>query len=142
LDECVTTAWLNLRLYPSLLLLYASGISSVSGERWGNLRATLVEPRFENFNGRKQPLILALYPYSVFHDEIANRLPGMEGNYTPVSEWLFIKLRESFRPLLPRDANYERSFDRFECLRSLIHADLQEKETGTPAGALGRFAWR
>lgn len=138
----ITSAWLSLRRYPSLLLLYASGISSVASERWGNLRATLVEPLFENFNGRKQPLILALDPDSVFPLGIGRHLPGIENRYTPVSDWLFIKLRESFRPLLPRDADYERYFDRFECLRSLVHADLQEKETGTPAGVLGRFAWK
>jgi hypothetical protein len=137
-----TGDWLNLRLYPSLLLLYASGISSVASERWGNLRATLVEPVFEKLNGRKQSLILAVYPYSVIRGEIADRLPGMERRYTPVSDWLFIKLRESFRPLLPRDADYEKCFDRFECLRSLIHADLQEKETGTTVQPLGRFAWK
>ncbi|HMD85925.1 MAG TPA: SIR2 family protein [Terriglobia bacterium] len=137
-----TGDWLNLRLYPSLLLLYASGISSVASERWGNLRATLVEPLFEKLNGRKRSLILAVYPYSVIRPEIADQLPGMERRYTPVSDWLFIKLRESFRPLLPRDADYERCFDRFECLRSLIHADLQEKETGTTVQPLGRFAWK
>ena len=66
----------------------------------------------------------------------------MERCYTPVSNWLFAKLREAFRPLLPRDADYERCFDSFECLRSLIQADIQDKETGTAAGQLGRFAWK
>ena len=91
-----TGAWLNLRLYPSLLLLYASGISSVASERWGNLRATLVEPLFEDFHGRKRPLILALYPDSVMS---RRRSPPTSGNGEMLHACQQLALRQVARSL-------------------------------------------
>lgn len=75
--------------------------------------------------------------------DVAQMLPNMETRYTPVSDYLFNKLRETLREYIPRDEDYLANFDRFEYLLSLVHVDLTRKERGDGWwGPVGSFKWR
>jgi hypothetical protein len=56
--------------------------------------------------------------------EIPRRFPGLERHHTPHSDHFFNLLRPLFRTYVPSDAEYDRLFDRFEYLRTLVAVDL------------------
>ena len=60
-------------------------------------------------------------------------------NFLP-SEHLFELLREPLRPFLPSDTQYERAFDRFEYLLSLIDLDELMQYGGRPWPSIGLYA--
>lgn len=131
-------AWLNLRLYPALLLLYSGGIASIATEKYGTF-STLLTKRSIDGN---VPLVLNLYNYSVFADGTSEYISGYENHYTPVSSYLFEVLREPLREILPQDVDYQKCFERFEYLLGLIYVDLNEKnDKGYYRGPVGNF-WR
>lgn len=132
------TVWLNLRLYPALLLLYSGGIASIATEKYGTF-STLLTKRSVDGN---VPIILNLYKYSVFTDGTSKYISGYENHHTPISSYLFEILREPFREILPQDVDYQKCFDRFEYLLGLIYADLDEKKYGgNYNGPVGNFGW-
>jgi hypothetical protein len=75
---------------------------------------------------------------------VGRLLPGLDQRKTPVSDHLFVKLREPLREYLPRDEDYQKAFDRFEYLLGLVHADLNRLEwkPGCWWGPVGCFIWR
>lgn len=133
--------WLNLHLYPALLLLYAAGIASIAAERYGFFSALLTKATRKE-NGEDQPLVLALYPSQVMEPGVQRQLPGMEKRHTPLSDHLYNVLRVFFREILPQEIHYQRCFDQFEYLLALVHGDLAEKITGDIWGPRGCFIWR
>lgn len=142
----VSTALVNLRRYPAVLLLYAGGIASIAADRYHTLKALLTHAHIREEYGRPgdHPVALVLYPGALLEQSIAQRLPGMEGHYTPMSDWLFATLREPLREIAPDDRLYERLFDRFEYLLALVHTDLdgQSNGPGRFSAPLGCFSWR
>lgn len=134
-------AWLNLRYYPALLLLYAGGLASVASKRYNNFAALLTKARVL-YEGKRLPSALFLYPNKVMEKAIAERLPGMERRYTPLNDRLYQVLREPLREYLPQDEGYQKCFDRFEYLFALVYADLREKQKRSIVGPVGCFAWR
>ena len=137
------TYLLGLRLYPALSLLYAGGIAAVAARKYGNLGALLLRAHGNDLRAQKAaPLADLLTPESVVKEEVAQRLTGDERrHFTPVSDHFFGVLREPLRELLPRDADYEKYFDRFEQLFTLVAGDLYDKQWGRPAWQAGRFLW-
>lgn len=133
--------WLNLRLYPALLLLYGGGISSIASEKYSTIAALLMKAR-GNISGRYYPMVLAVNTDSVMEKELGRKLPGMDQSRVPMSSYLCYKvLREPFRELIPSDDKYNKCFDRFEYLLALIHADLFEKHLNGFAWPLGLFCF-
>jgi len=65
-------------------------------------------------------------------------VPGYERTYTPVSNYLFNAFRGVFADYLLDENNYESSFDRFELLLALSHADHDPDQWGP----IGCFGWR
>lgn len=135
------TVWLDLKLYPALFLLYGAGIAAISGKHYETFAALLRNTTIREA-GKDSPALLSLYTFKVMNSDIGQRLPGMERHYTPVSDHLFQTLREPLRELLQDDIRYEETFDRFEYLSALLHADLHEKESHDIWGPVGRFGWR
>lgn len=133
---------INLRLYPALLLLYGGGIASIAKDQYKTFKALLTEGRVKKQIGADQrPPVLAVKTTKV--DEwkrIANIVTRSEQR-DMLSEYLFDVLREPFRDLMPDDDNYERTFNRFECLFALVHADLSETDV-CPIGRFNRQGWR
>ena len=77
-------------------------------------------------------------------NSVGQLLPGMSRHSTPVSDHFYALLREPMREYTPANDDYQRTFDRFEYLLGLIHADLnrrQFRENGL-WGPVGCFAWR
>jgi hypothetical protein len=134
-------AWIHLHAYPALQLLYAGGMAALAGNQIETFAALLTKPTI--VSDRARPLLLKLYPQKVLERDLAQHLPGLEGRFTPLSDRLFVVLRESLRPYLPDDLRYERTFDRFEYLLAIVFADLNQKVAGRewwfPAG---RFSWK
>jgi len=132
--------WLNLKLYPALLLLYGGGIASIAAENYGAFSALLTKTKVRDI-GEEQPAALALYTWAVMENKVPNQLPGMERHKTPLSDHLYDILHAHFIEILPDDTHYSKCFDRFEYLHGLVHVDLREKQSGRLWGPVGRFAW-
>ena len=66
----------------------------------------------------------------------ANLLTG-RNCYAPMSDHFFAVLREPFRVLLPDERQYQRCFDLFEYLRTLLEVDVLGE-----AQSIGCFGWR
>ena len=135
------TVWLNLRLYPALLLLYSGGIASIAADRYGAFSALLTEAKIRD-EGKDLPVVLNLFAWKVMDENTGRKLPGMEGRPTPLSDYLCNVLREPLKEFLPQVAYYQECFDRFEYLLALVHADLYHKEKNYLWGPLGCFSWR
>jgi hypothetical protein len=138
--------WTQLRLYPSLLLLYAGGVAAISADNYGMFTALLTHSRYYDHNGER-PLLLECYIPSVLKAELKRFLPGYERHRTPASDYLIDFLRPMLQESFPSKYRYEECFDRFEYLMSLVFADLNEKANHTIDakdfwGPIGRFVWR
>ncbi len=133
----------NLRLYPALLLMYAGGIAATAAKKYGNLAALLIrstarEPRHLIV----RPAAMALDLEEILEPQQASTMLGREPTlYTPASDYLHATLRETLRDLLPRDAEYDRTFDRFEILLSLTAGDVNERLTHYFLCPMGRSIW-
>ena len=132
-----SVALLDLRRYPALLLLYSGGIAAVAGEHHATLLGLLTKPKVTNQRrGSDEPPLRLLTTHEVIEKELANQLWGQRW-YAPVSEHIFGLLRESFRVLLSDDRQYQRCFDRFEYLRSLLDVDVLGD-----VQSVGCYGWR
>ena len=134
-------ALINLQLYPALLVLYSIGISALSSQRFDNLAAILLEPRYrDDFNSEKRPAVDMLHVYSVFDsgtDKLVPR-PNAEREYTAANNYLFDMIKPVLQSYLPDDIAYEEAFDIFEYLLALTCWDLLERGWSP----IGRFGWR
>lgn len=135
-------AWLSLRWYPLMLLIYSGGIAALAANNYSNLMAlftTKVGPRYTG--EETEEVVLPTF------GEISNThgafkmLPGHERHYVPRSEYLFKFLQPNLDDLLFLGKSYERLFDRFEMLLALVYADLRKSSLGL-WGPPGRFAWK
>jgi hypothetical protein len=136
-------AYINLRDYPALLLTYGGGIAALAANKYNNLAAALTRPGGGNPNlQREEPLAFLLNPDVVVSPDVAQQMvnPGKK-NHTPVSDYLALTLREPLRDLLPRDAQFDRCFDRFEYLWTLIHVDLRQQFKTHSRWVIGRYLW-
>jgi hypothetical protein len=135
-----------LRLYPSLLLLYAGGVAALSADNYGMFVTLLTRPRYHDHTGECH-LLFECHAPRVFSAEIGLFLPGSRNHRTAPSEYLFQVLRPLIETILPNGYRYADRFDRFEYLMSLVFADLNEKAHHTIDakdfwGPIGRFVWR
>jgi len=133
--------WLNLRFYPALMVLYSGGISSVAVKNYNTLASLLSDIMYEQ-GGKLSHLLLRLYPGEVLNVGLARKIPGMERHQVPLSFHLFKILRNPLKIYLADEINYERSFDKFEYLMGLVHADYRQKQGDEFWGPVGCFGWR
>ena len=121
--------WINLRLYPALLLLYGGGIASIAAENYSTFSDLLTKVTVGKADENRGSPVSRLFPWSVINDEeIAKHIIGPEGSNYPLSDHLFQVLREPLKEFLPHDIDYRNCFERFEYLFGLIHADLKEED--------------
>jgi hypothetical protein len=136
--------WLNLQRYPALLLLYGAGVAAVAGGRDEILIDLLTAPERRDTSGA-EPAYTALLADKVIDYGLmkkAYRHSQEQSFKTPVSQYLFTRLREPLRPVLPDDRLYERYFDRFEYLTALIQAHRTAPKRPLGWFHVGCFAWR
>jgi hypothetical protein len=127
---------LNMRLYPALLLSYGGGMAAVASGHYGTLFGLLTKPKVTDHHGGQQPLLSGLSDYYVIEKDVVNEVMGRQ-KYAPLSERFFQLLREHFRVLIHNNRNYQRCFDRFEYMRSLLEVDV----TGD-VRTVGCYGWR
>ena len=127
---------LNLQHFPALVLLYAGGIAAIAGENFETLLALLSKPKIYDRREQPQSVLTALSHHRVVETDLLNKIFGQR-RYTPMSDHLCTLLRQPLRSLLPDDRQYQKCFDRFEYMKSLLSADV----TGG-AQAIGSFGWR
>lgn len=134
---------INLRRYPSLLFLYAAGLAALAAGNYQTLASLLTQPKVKNDNGKETALCLEVSPHFVLDKGIAQKFSGLERRPTPVSEYLFDKLRLPLLEYAPRDDEYQLKFDYFEYLLALVYVDLKGEESGNSGwGPIGCFGWR
>jgi hypothetical protein len=133
-------AWVNMRLYPALALLYGGGMAAIAAGNYDSFAALLTKVIRRGVEDR--PLVLSAYPQAVVRDEVAHLVPNLARHFTPMNDHLFDCLREPLRGFLAADEVYEKTFDRFEYLRALVHGDLVQKKGKQIWGAHGRFVWK
>ena len=131
--------WNDLRWYPVLLLLYSTGISALAAENYDNLALILLARSSAPSDGAPAKLVLAtqqLVPTDIF-----KQLPDRKTDIFPRSEYLFNLLQPILDDLLFLGLDYEHYFDRFEVLRALVYADLEERKDSFWC-PVGRFAYK
>jgi len=139
--------WQALRWYPTMLLLYGTGISALASDRYDNLAAILLTRvgSSRSTTSSTTPFTLAIGEATTKLHDAFKQLPGHERQYVPRSEYLFKLLQPTLDDLLFLGRDYEQDFDRFEVLLALVYADLeQEQFKGSHGiwGPIGRFGWK
>lgn len=140
LVQTADTRWLNLCLYPALLLLYAGGISAMAAGRYDNVRALLLDPQLIDKN-EETLLLQVCFASNVFRDT-GKYLPGKDKMRVPGSEHLYAALRPVLVPIIPGEQDYTKAFDDFEYFIALLYASRFYVDADQVWGPLGCFAWR
>lgn len=138
-------AWLALRWYPIILLLYPAGISAVAAENYDNLAAMLLAKASFSRTSRSNARITTSTVESILElerAEIFKRLPGHERYHVARSEYLFKLFQPILDDVLFLGREYEQAFDRFELMFALVYADLDYQERKHLWGPIGRFGWK
>lgn len=135
------SAWMRLRLYPALLLLYGGGIAALAHGKYDTFAALLTKAvgRVEN---KDQPLVLAVHIWTVMEESFARQLPDMKDHISPLSDHLYSVLREPLKEYLPLDVRYRECFNRFEYLLALVYADLNRENQSNIWAPLGHIRCR
>lgn len=137
--------WLALQWYPSMLVLYASGMAAIAAGRYRNLAQVLLTKVGSMFSSEKseQIIISAIdADTDLQRSDAWKGLPSHERNYVPRSEYLFKVLQPELDDLFFLGRSYESYFDRFEILLALVYADLHFVTGARIWGPLGRFGWK
>lgn len=146
------TIWLNLRLYPVVLLVATYGIALTRSERWSSIHRLLSAP----IGGDTRNLMRVVDELNVSSWEgndnrIWQSLEGMEQHKTPLSDHVCSVLdtwKSSHVGIVP---SFEQLFDLYDVLASLVFAerfavaDSTEDDANNPRyrwTPLGRVAWR
>lgn len=130
------------RPYPALLLLQGCGVAAMSRQRYKLVARLLMEPKLRQ-HGQVKPLLLG-FNLAKMHGN-AKTLSGYKNEPVPLSEHLFDVLREPLLRVLPDDQKYDECFDRFEYLRALVYADLENPQLDAAKRfwiPCGRFCWK
>lgn len=138
-----TSILLALKRYPALMALYAAGIACVASRNYETLKVLLRDSRTSvdvPLDGKDDLLIRKIVIHQVLPLDALNRCSN-QNLKTPGSDRLHRQLRETFRPLIPNDPDYDNIFDRWEYLLSLVGHDTHD-EGGYFWPAVGRFGWR
>jgi Caspase domain len=139
------TAWLGLRWYPIMYLMYSGGVAALSAHNYLSLSTLLTTKLGGSATGQgTQPAVVATVNGigEVDGMELFKTLPGHERHYAARSEYLFKKIQPDIEDLLFLGNSYEDLFDRFEILYALTYADLSNRPGGLIWGPPGRFGWK
>jgi len=127
--------------YVGLVLLYAGGVTSIGAGKFKLFESLLIQTKLRD-QRRTAPLALALSWSSL--TDFSKTIFPTERKWTPLSEHMFIAIREPLRQYFPDDAEYDDMFDRFEYMLALLVADQRSKPSSPLAfwGPVGRFGWK
>lgn len=106
---------------PSIILLYNSGIAALAKRNIEMLVGLLTIPKVTHL-GETKPLLIQTNWGKL--QEFFNSLPNRKNQSAPASEWLFENCRDGLRHIIPSDTEYDRLFDFFEMLRSIVYTEI------------------
>ncbi|MEG6095983.1 caspase family protein [Enterobacter bugandensis] len=138
-------AWIHLRWYPLLVLLYLAGIASIESKNYKALSTILyTKIGVSNQSGQEscfaQQLSNSISELNAM--EVFKRIPGHDRHYTPLSEYLFKQIQPILDDLFFLGKGYESSFDEFEILYALTVVDLRLQRGEHAWGPVGRYGWK
>ena len=113
-------AWLSLKRYPALLLLFALGIGALEAGRLqllGRLFSQTV--RRPNEGNVATAVALSLDCLAGDVETHAKSLPGSENKHFPMSDWIYQVIRRYTGDLIPTEDNFALTFVKFEILLAL-----------------------
>ena len=146
-----STAYLTLRTYPLLLLIYAGALGAAARSNGRMFAAFTTDPTVA-VDGRALALPVAITPWRPFADTEAAALVlarvALEGGtveqyasdaqqgkvpryYTPLSEYLFVHFRPLAESFVLDESEYEQLFHRTEALIALAELDWMASNTDT-----------
>jgi hypothetical protein len=109
--------------FPALYLLYGVGLAAVARQNYRFLRL-LFNLKIKHRSDKPEGSVA-----SVIHDQLVLRREdqkvSLSDSYTPMSDYIFLTLRNKLRDYIPSDSDYDRMFDWFEYLLCLCHCDAQ-----------------
>jgi hypothetical protein len=135
-------AWINLRLYPALILLYSIGLAALANNNYAILSTVFLKPQNKYKDEKYTPLILDLYPGNVINTDLGHWIPGREKEFTPTNNYLFDFLKPIMKEYIQEEREYDDLFDRFEYLQSLVIADLISSSRIYNWAPIGRWGWK
>jgi len=133
---------MNLRLYPALLLLFTGSISSIIKGKHLTFASLVRDVKTRYLDNRETPAVLEINTTNVLDYNLAKQVLNLSNFAQPLSEHIFHFLRDPFREYVKDDLDYERYFDIFEYLFSLVYADYYEKIGTYLGGTIGCFGRR
>lgn len=137
------TAWLNLRWYPLLLLVYNAGISAIESKNYKSLSSMFYTKLGTSQYGNDESFFVQKVANAASDlTDVFKKIPDHERNYTPISEYLFKLLQPDLDDLFFLGKGYESAFDEFEVLFALVAADLNKQNDKYVWGPIGRFGWK
>lgn len=131
-----------LKLYPALLLLYSGGIAAIASNKYNLFRSLLmdVHVRTETSNNPPSGPVAAnfLTNWRIMDRRFASLVLG--GNaYFSLNNHIRNTLREPLREFLSDEFDYDKCFDRFEYLWSLVCFDGSQNLSWFDTRYPGRF---
>jgi hypothetical protein len=127
------------------MLLYFGSIAALAARKHGTVRVLLKDSRTSidiGVDGKDDLLIRKLILTRVLGPDALNQCSGGQQVKTPSSDRLHANLRNTLRPFLPNDLDYDNAFDQFEYLFSLVYLDAQERDGAQRWAPWGRYVWR
>lgn len=135
----------SLQYYPALFIVYITGLILIKEEKFSCLAGLILHPAYYNYQVR-EPCISIINTRKVFPGSYAKQvdIPNASTIYSPVSEYLYQKIREPISGFFSNELQYAEYFDLFEFFISLIYidqkySDLTGKRILVPDG---RYRWR
>jgi len=125
------SAWLGLRWYPIMLLMYAGGVGALSANNYRSLLSLLMTKVGRSIAGQESQFAVVATVEGILEVdrlELFKQLPGHERQFTPRSEYLFKRLQPEIEDLLFLGNSYDDIFDRFEMLYALTYADVDTQD--------------
>jgi len=134
-DETASERFVDhVRLYPSLIYLYAGGIAATHQENYENLGSMFNRAKIRERLHYRMPesVVYNLVPARVIDPRQAEQLPGIGNAATPLNRHLYMMLSPKIKKAVPHKQDFTTAFVRFEYLFALADARI---EGGIPAGS-------
>ena len=138
--------FIQLQLYPAILLTYAAGIAALAAGRFEHLVAALTRPRTPDLHGGRPSFLLGeVYARGEYVWNLRPYLPveNAARKHTPFHDHLQAVLQSPLAAYLPAEAAYQDAFDVFEFLTAMVVWDTPEPDGRARGWApFGCFTWR
>lgn len=138
-------AWLHLRSYPAVLIFTAYGLGLVHSRRWRVLHHFLSSELHREYHDPKRVVeMLFLWAWDGGNNDYWNQLEGLDHRKTPLSDHLLEVFQEWSKSFVGIAAHFERLFEQFEILASLVYlesSDLAELSSALAKQSSESWVW-